>query len=100
MGATITVKEENFNGYAPSWSLTDPDTDDKAEINHGETAQATVNAGTEADEIAHIYFTNTTGAALPSTGGVGTQTFTFLGMMMMLSAGVLLMIQRRRREGI
>ncbi|MCF2662041.1 fibro-slime domain-containing protein [Pseudoflavonifractor phocaeensis] len=99
VGVTVNVTETHYDGYAPSWSLTDPETDQNATVHHGATAQATVNAETEAEKIAHIYFTNTTGAALPSTGGAGTHIFTLLGMTMMLGAGVLLMLQRRRREG-
>ena len=40
---------------------------------------------------------NTTGAVLPSTGGIGTHHFTTLGIVMMLGAGVLLLDQRRRK---
>ena len=43
--------------------------------------------------------TNTTGAALPSTGGIGTHLYTFLGITTMLGAGMLLLNQRRRKEG-
>ena len=99
VGVTVNVTETHYDGYAPSWSLTDPKTDQNATINHGATAQATVTVETDAAEMAHIYFTNTTGAALPSTGGAGTHIFTLLGRTMMLGAGVLLMLQRRRREG-
>ncbi|MDY3905359.1 MAG: SpaA isopeptide-forming pilin-related protein [Lawsonibacter sp.] len=62
------------------------------------TVTVTAHDGTAKDWDGTIV--NNVYCELPNTGGMGTQTFTFLGMMMMLSAGVLLMIQRRRREGI
>ena len=88
IGATVTVTETGYDGYAPSWN-----TSANSTVNHSPIAQAEVAVNTVT-----IHFTNTTGAVLPSTGGIGTSIYTCLGVMMMLSAGVLLMIQRRRRE--
>lgn len=89
IGAIVTVEETGYDGYAPSWY-----TSANSAVNHSATAQANVASA----EVVTIYFTNTTGTELPSTGGIGTHSFAFLGTMLMLSAGVLLLIQRRRRE--
>lgn len=88
-GTTVQVQETGYDGYAPSWNTSASST-----VNHSDTAEAAVVSAS----VVTIYFTNTTGAALPNTGGVGTSIYTLLGSMMMLSAGVLLMIHRRRRE--
>lgn len=56
--------------------------------------------------IYEITVPNTTGYALPETGGIGTQIYTFSGIILMLAAAVLLVIKkplvtecvRRRRE--
>ena len=87
---TMTITETNSDGYAVSWQV------DGQDRLYGNSVCVSVTNGTTVSAAC----TNTTGAELPQTGGMGTQTFTFLGMMMMLSAGVLLMIQRRRREGL
>ena len=50
-------------------------------------------------DVVAVTCTNTTGPELPSTGGIGTNHFTTLGTILMLGAGVLLLDQRRRREG-
>ena len=97
VGTTIRLEETGYDGYAPGWTGELFVDGKEATSANGATVTA---QPINADNVIHVTCTNTTGAALPSTGGVGTQTFTFLGMMMMLSAGVLLMIQRRRREGI
>ena len=88
--AQVSITETNADGYAVSWQV------DGQDRLYGNSVCVIVTNGTTVSAAC----TNTTGAELPQTGGMGTQTFTFLGMMMMLSAGVLLMIQRRRREGI
>ena len=93
-GTKLQMKELNYGGYAPSWTVTDLDST-TVESAHGDTAVVTVTAQTKAE----IAFTNTTGPELPSTGGTGTHIYTILGTVMMLSAGVLLLDQRRRREG-
>ena len=85
-GTTVTVEETGYDGYAPSWKV------DNGSVTNGDTAQTTVDSGATVT----IYFTNTTGAVLPSTGGIGTNFFTTMGIVMMLVAGVLLLDQRRR----
>ena len=40
---------------------------------------------------------NEAGAALPNTGGPGTLIFTILGGILILGAGVLLVLNRRKR---
>ena len=97
VGTTIRMEETGYDGYAPGWTGELFVDGKEATSANGATVTA---QPINADNVIHVTCTNTTGAELPQTGGMGTQTFTFLGMMMMLSAGVLLMIQRRRREGI
>ena len=89
IGATVTVEETGYDGYAPSWN-----TSENSAVNHGSIAQGEVKVNPMI-----IHFTNTTGAVLPSTGGIGTHHFTTLGIAMMLGAGVLLLDQRRRKGG-
>lgn len=86
---TLTAEEINSDGYAVKWT-------------HGDNTQwstsASVTDGLAPGDTIALICTNTTGAQLPSTGGMGTNVFTGLGITMMLGAGVLLMTQRRRRE--
>ena len=98
VGTIVTIREtdESSKGYAPGWTGKLVVDGQEATSANGATVTAQpINAGNVID----VTCTNTTGAALPSTGGVGTQIFTLMGTMMMLGAGVLLMLQRRRREG-
>ena len=88
VGTKPLIREINTAGYAPSWKV------NSGTVTHSDTAQATV----DGSDVT-IYFTNTTGAALPSTGGIGTHLYTFLGITTMLGAGMLLLNQRRRKEG-
>lgn len=85
------IRETRTDGFAVSWS---GDLADAASANGPSTQTVEI---TGAATVA-VTCTNTTGAALPNTGGIGTSIYTLLGSMMMLSAGVLLMIHRRRRE--
>jgi len=88
-GAQIQVTETNYDGYAPSWSH-----DDATYTNGAVASAVTIPAG----DTATVYFRNTTGPALPNTGGMGTHIYTVLGVTLMLGAGVLLLNQRRRKE--
>ena len=86
-GVTATVKETGYDGYAPSWKVGN-------EAQTANYASATITAG----QTIAVTCTNTTGAVLPSTGGVGTTPFLALGTLLTLGAGMLL-VQRRRKEG-
>jgi LPXTG-motif cell wall-anchored protein len=85
IGARVIVKEEGYNGFAPSWHV------NSGAETHSDKAEAYV-----AETPTTIFFVNNTGAVLPSTGGIGTNFFTTMGILMMLVAGVLLLDQRRR----
>jgi len=91
-GQTATITETNTDGFAVSW---EGDGLANAASANGPSTQTKVINGAATVAVTCI---NTTGAALPNTGGIGTSIYTLLGSMMMLSAGVLLMIHRRRRE--
>lgn len=87
--AQITETETSRAGYSPAWS--------------GEVATQTPGATTttwpiSANDPVEVTCTNTTGAVLPSTGGMGTTPFLALGTLLTLGAGMLL-VQRRRKEG-
>lgn len=87
--AQITETETSRAGYSPVWS--------------GDTATQTPGATTttqaiSANDPVEVTCTNTTGAVLPSTGGMGTTPFLALGTLLTLGAGMLL-VQRRRKEG-
>jgi LPXTG-motif cell wall-anchored protein len=91
IGATAKITELNTDGYAVSWS---------GKVSNDQTAYGPV-AQTQPfnGDVVAVTCTNTTGPELPSTGGIGTNHFTTLGTILMLGAGVLLLDQRRRREG-
>ncbi len=91
VGTTVTVTETDYDGYAPSWTL---ESDGSAAI-HGATAQATVGTAPVT-----IYFTNTTGAMLPNTGGIGTGVYVATGTALMIGASLVLMEQERRRRRV
>lgn len=87
--AQITETETSRAGYSPAWS--------------GDVATQTPGATTTTKPISAngpigVTCTNTTGAVLPSTGGMGTTPFLALGTLLTLGAGMLL-VQRRRKEG-
>lgn len=101
-GTVATIKEVNYSGYAPAWKDTvDPEaegtTDSTSDIqtNGGDTVTT---VGVSANDPVEVTCTNTTGAVLPSTGGMGTTPFLALGTLLTLGAGMLL-VQRRRKEG-
>ena len=92
-GQTATITETSAAGFAVSW--------EGSLVNAASTAGSTTIQTTaiSATDPVHVICTNTTGAALPSTGGIGTHLYTFLGITTMLGAGMLLLNQRRRKEG-
>ena len=83
----VTITEPNHDGYSVKWEV-------NGEIQPTSYAFATITAGTPIE----VTCTNTTGAVLPSTGGMGTTPFLALGTLLTLGAGMLL-VQRRRKEG-
>ena len=83
------VQETNTDGYSVQWT-----TGNNEMVTQ---ANATVTSSELAGEPVLIC-TNTTGAVLPSTGGMGTTPFLALGTLLTLGAGMLL-VQRRRKEG-
>ena len=91
-GIQPTVTEINHDGYAVEWT---------GELGSGSNTSATSGVTTaeiNADDPVEVICTNTTGAVLPSTGGMGTTPFLALGTLLTLGAGMLL-VQRRRKEG-
>ena len=98
-GVQAEIKEINYNGYAPEWSNTEANTvtgyDDIAST---AVATVTTNVISSSNPI-KVTCTNTTGAVLPSTGGMGTTPFVTLGSLCTLGAGLLLLAQRRRKGG-
>ena len=103
--AAVTVEElglegSGTNGYSVSWSGATADGADAL----GTTSVMSANLVTDADPTAEgdqpiaITCTNTTGYALPSTGGIGTTLYTMSGMAMMSAALVGGYGLRRKRE--
>lgn len=84
------ITETTTAGYSTKWTGdTYPD--------RNEVVGATVTTAQISTNPA-VTCTNTTGAVLPSTGGMGTTPFLALGTLLTLGAGMLL-VQRRRKEG-
>lgn len=88
--ATITETEASRAGYAVTWTGTKGSIDGNGVNTSVTTTQISNNPS--------VTCTNTTGAVLPSTGGMGTTPFLALGTLLTLGAGMLL-VQRRRKEG-
>lgn len=89
--AAAQITETTTDGYSTKWS------GDHA----GQDGVAVVGATVTTAKIStnpEVTCTNTTGAVLPSTGGMGTTPFLALGTLLTLGAGMLL-VQRRRKEG-
>jgi len=87
LGTTYSVTETAVDGYHTT-----------TRINSGTITQGNTASGTIRADANRVYFVNTTGPVLPSTGGIGTDIYTTVGIVMMLGAGVLLLDQRRRKE--
>lgn len=87
--ATAQITETTTDGYAVSW--------EGGTATSNGTKTATVTTAQISTNPA-VTCTNTTGAVLPSTGGMGTTPFLALGTLLTLGAGMLL-VQRRRKEG-
>lgn len=84
------ITETTTAGYSTKWS-------GDTHPNRSEVMGATVTTAKISGNPA-VTCTNTTGAVLPSTGGMGTTPFLALGTLLTLGAGMLL-VQRRRKEG-
>ena len=67
-------------------------------VNSGAITQSNTTSGKISENATKVHFINTTGPVLPSTGGIGTNIYTTVGIVMMLGAGVLLLNQWRRKE--
>ncbi len=97
-GVSATIEEINYSGYAPEWS----DTEDVTEGNPTDIASTAVATVTttqiSASNEIKVTCTNTTGAVLPSTGGMGVAPYLTFGGLLTLGAGLLL-LQRRRKGG-
>ena len=89
-GKSATITETTTDGYSTNWT---GDIASGTEVSPGATV--TTSAFLNKPEVT---CTNTTGAVLPSTGGMGTTPFLALGTLLTLGAGMLL-VQRRRKEG-
>lgn len=89
-GKSATITEITTDGYSTNWR---GDIASGTEVSPGATV--TTSAFLNKPEVT---CTNTTGAVLPSTGGMGTTPFLALGTLLTLGAGMLL-VQRRRKEG-
>ncbi len=98
-GVKPVISETGYDGYAPKWGNTDdiPVEGVGSDIAANAGATVTTNPISASDPI-EVTCTNTTGAVLPSTGGMGTTPFLALGTLLTLGAGMLL-VQRRRKEG-
>lgn len=86
----VTITETGYDGYAVNWTVGNGQT----LVNNSEGSVTVTLPGGQ-----NVTCTNTTGAVLPSTGGMGTTPFLALGSLCTLSAGLLLLAQRRRKGG-
>ena len=84
-GAKITVTEGEHNGFLTGYTIGTTSAD-------GDTAVIDSLAGNTT-----IAFTNTPGAVLPSTGGMGTAAFRFGGLLLM-AAGMTGYIRKRKER--
>lgn len=87
---TATVTETTTDGYAVSWSGGTATSNDSNTVGV-ETALISTNP--------ELTCTNTTGAMLPSTGGMGTKPFILLGIIFTFIAGGLLIVKYRKGDG-
>lgn len=93
-----TIEEINYSGYAPEWSNTEANSvEGYNDIESTAVGTVTTKQISASNEI-KITCTNTTGAVLPSTGGMGVAPYLTFGSLLTLGAGLLL-LQRRREEG-
>lgn len=98
-GVQARIQEINYSGYSPKWKNTDNTGVDEPGSDIQTIAEETVTTkAISANDPVEVTCTNTTGAVLPSTGGMGTTPFLALGTLLTLGAGMLL-VQRRRKEG-
>lgn len=67
---------------------------------HGETVNWTTNGGYDGTVSADITVGNTPGAALPHTGGPGTNLFYLIGLLMMAFAGIGFVMKRRKIDNL
>lgn len=87
IGVRYTVTETAVDGYYTTTRV------NSGTITYSNTASGTIRADSN-----KVYFVNTAGPVLPSTGGIGTDIYTTVGIVTMLGAGVLLLNQWRRKE--
>lgn len=94
VGATAQITETDTSraGYSTEWT---GNTSTNNPVSSNVVTTAAIVAG---ETPIAVTCTNTTGAVLPSTGGMGVAPYLTLGSLLTLCAG-LLMIQRRRKEG-
>ena len=87
--AVAEITETTTSGYSTKWS---------GDTGTGHDASGATVTTKPISNDPSVTCTNTTGAVLPSTGGMGTTPFLALGTLLTLGAGMLL-VQRRRKEG-
>ena len=88
--AAAQITETTTDGYSTKWS-------GNTGTGHDASGATVTTAQISTDPA--VTCTNTTGAVLPSTGGMGTTPFVTLGSLCTLGAGLLLLAQRRRKGG-
>ena len=68
------------------------------ELGDGTTINYTVLAPAEGDDVYTIIITNSSGVALPNTGGPGTIMYTLSGLLVLMASAVMYGFRMRRRE--
>lgn len=97
VGTKATITETTTDGYSVVWT---------GDINVGEVSEkpsissdSATSIGIKTGNTTAVICTNTTGAVLPSTGGMGVRPILTLGALLVFGAGTMLLMQRRRKEG-
>ena len=92
VGAQVSIKETNADGYSVGWGVNDQNSYDKS-------VTCSITGGD--DSIATVTCTNTMGYELPQTGGAGTVPYTTGGFLLLIGAAFLLLyihISRRKDD--
>lgn len=85
-GNFVTVEEKSPDGYIVSWKA-----------DSGTVTEDNTSTGSIVIDGTDVQYINNSTYELPETGGAGTQMYTMGGLLLMLTAGILLMYSHRRR---
>lgn len=89
VGATVVITELNNDGYATTFTAGNTESDGDS-----------ITLSLDSSDYVNVTCTNQTTYRLPDSGGIGTNIFTMLAIMLIVVSGLLLTVQmfRRRRN--